>query len=91
MPEQMTSLPANQATPPASVGRKRGPKSKPLVMTAGVCADRQWRDFREAAYPLLLKFGLFDRLLRDPASGRSPSGTSPLAGLPPPRDHVDAE
>jgi hypothetical protein len=56
-----------------------------------MCPDRQWRDFREAAYPLLLKFGLFDRLRQEPGGRPSPAGTTPLAVLPSLRDHADVE
>jgi hypothetical protein len=62
MTEMNELRPTTPPAEPPEAKRKRGPKSKPITMTVTKCEDRQWRDFREAAYPLLLKFGLFDHL-----------------------------
>ncbi len=73
--------PEDLSTPPAKPN-VRGWKRKKLILLANKCEDRQWRDYREAVYPLLLKFGCFD-VPQEPASvpqsGSSTQPTSPLA------------
>ena len=73
--------------PPGVVKPRGRGKRKKLKMIAVKCEERQWPDYREAVYPLLLKFGFFDPLPEDrPAQNRS-AGKRPAAGFPLPDDH----
>ncbi len=57
-------------------GRKGKRKTKRLIIVAAKCEERQWANYREAVYPLLLKFGYFDNL-RDEGAGKDSSAALP--------------
>ena len=76
---ELPSPPAGQPNEDAvqpPVGRKGKRKAKRLVMVAVKCEERQWPDYREAVYPLLLKFGYFDRFRPEGAKDGSSSAPS---------------
>ena len=72
--------PAAPETALALKRRGRG-RAKALTMIAVKCDDRQWGDFRDAVYPLLLRYGFFDPMTDGPSNGSVASRRPPSPSL----------